>query len=68
MRVGFVLGSEGFAAVLYQRSTEDARRRGPWRATLDEATADAFAWAERLAVAVDVVRMDVRLLAVNGES
>lgn len=67
MRVGFVLGEAGFAAVLYRQSTEDARRRGPWRGTPDEAMADGLAWGGRLSVPVDVVRVDVRLLTSDSE-
>jgi len=61
VRVGFVLGDEGFAAVLYTRTTEDATKRTPW--TPDVALATAWgAWAERLGVPVDVVRVTTTFL------
>lgn len=65
MRVGFVLSEHGFAAVLYTRTLADATTRSPWTADVDLASAWGATWAERLGVAVDIARVDTRLLAIQ---
>lgn len=67
MRIGFILGVEGFAAVLYRERMRDgtldgALQRSPWTRDSAQAHAWGIAWAERLGIGVDVARVDTRLL------
>lgn len=62
LRVGFVLDENGFAAVLYTRVLSDATKRSPWFASSADAMAHGIAWADRLGVPADIVRVDVKLL------
>lgn len=62
VRVGFVLGDEGFAAVLYTRTTQDATKRSPWTPDVAQATAWGAQWGERLGVPVDIVRVSTAFL------
>ena len=71
MRIGFALGPDGFAAVLYRRMSADgtldgATTRTPWSNDLALVTAWGDAWAQRLNVPLDTVRMSTTFL-VAGE-
>lgn len=67
MRIGFVLTSQGWAAVLYDRrgaagALEGATKRSPWFRNPDSATSYGLQWGAQLGIGVDVARVDTRLL------
>jgi hypothetical protein len=61
-RIGFILSRDGFAAVLYTRTTQDATARSPWTQDVDLAMAWGTRWADQLRVPCDVVRVSTSFL------